>query len=157
MGHQLIYSIVRKRTIWEKNSSMETTILYPTIFYSDVFTSEGWEGWQRGVNKWLPRPPITQNWFIPCQRSEKGVSKFNWKKKSTYPHIWCQRICRSVRLWHHLDSVLGWSQIFNTKIATQSCTIATQISPLLNLINMIGCTLMLKRKAQIVPQLTKYQ
>ena len=33
----------------------------------------------------------------PCKRSEQGGSKFNWNKKSTYPCIWCHRICLSVR------------------------------------------------------------
>ena len=29
----------------------------------------------------------------PASEASKGCSKFNWKKKSTYPRIWCQRIC----------------------------------------------------------------
>ena len=32
------------------------------------------------------------------QLPSKGGSKFNWKKKSTFPRIWCQRICLSVCL-----------------------------------------------------------
>ena len=32
----------------------------------------------------------------PCEQSEQGGSKFNWKIKSAYPRIWCQRICLSV-------------------------------------------------------------
>ena len=32
----------------------------------------------------------------PASEARKEVSKFNWRKKSAYPHIWFQRICLSV-------------------------------------------------------------
>ena len=41
----------------------------------------------------------------PASEASEGVSKFNWKKKSTYPRIRYQRICLSVRLWQTLTPI----------------------------------------------------
>ena len=39
-----------------------------------------------------------ESYYSPCKQSDYWGSKFNWKKKSTYPRVWCQRICLSVCL-----------------------------------------------------------
>ena len=41
----------------------------------------------------------------PCEWREKGGSKFNWKRKTTCPVIWCQRISLSVcdKFWPRLS------------------------------------------------------
>ena len=46
----------------------------------------------------LDKPVVMQASLSPCKRSEQGGSKFNLKKKSTHPRIWCQRNCLSVCL-----------------------------------------------------------
>ena len=46
----------------------------------------------------------------PASEARKGDSKFNWKEKSAYPLIWCQRICLSVCL-SVCDKL--WPQLFH--------------------------------------------
>ena len=49
------------------------------------------------INIWFQRILKFLIYFYPpASKGSKGGSKFNWKKKSTYPCIWCQRICLSV-------------------------------------------------------------
>ena len=43
--------------------------------------------------------PIFRNSvYPPASKASREVANFNEKKKSTYPRIWCQRICLSVCL-----------------------------------------------------------
>ena len=46
-------------------------------------------------NKWMY---TTINCYPPASKATKEGDKFKWKKKSTYPRIWCQWICLSVCL-----------------------------------------------------------
>ena len=44
----------------------------------------------------------------PVSKASREVANLTWKKKSTHPHIWCQRICLSVcnKFWPQLYWVI---------------------------------------------------
>ena len=51
------------------------------------------------------------SYYPPASKASKGGSKFNWKKKSTYPCIRCQRIqlYQIVNVVDHVFTVIGLS------------------------------------------------
>ena len=65
-------------------------------------------------NSYALKPNFNSNMHLgskinlsPCEQIEQGGSKFNGKKKSTHPLIWCQRICLFVCLLQTLTSIIS--------------------------------------------------
>ena len=76
--------------------------------------------------------------MIPLRAKPVGRYKFNWKKKSAYPRIWCQRICLSAsgQLWpQFFFDFLAGNNYPDLPYLQGGMKFATQISPLLNYYN----------------------
>ena len=72
---------------------------------------------------WSVKWPFNLPIYPPVSEASKVGSKFNWKKKSAHPCIWCQRIylsvCLSVcdKLWPQL-SLYNHCLLFSTEQST---------------------------------------
>ena len=78
------------------------------MFWDNFSVLKTWPDLQKSTNFYkLCKILWCFAFHLPTSEASKGGSKFKWKKKSTYPRIWWQRICLSVcdKRWAELGAL----------------------------------------------------